>query len=59
LAVIKKQLRNVAFTRGIRLLSNNWARLGSWGVKVLWGRRPPVLLQPLVELGALAQREIA
>jgi hypothetical protein len=59
LAVIKQQLRNVALTRGIRLLANNWAKLGSWGVKLLWGRRPPAIVQPLVELGSLAQREMA
>jgi hypothetical protein len=57
LAVIKQQLKNVALTRGLRLLSNNWAKLGGWGVKLLWGRGPPAVLQPLVDLGMLTQRE--
>jgi uncharacterized cupredoxin-like copper-binding protein len=35
LAVIKQQLKNVALTRGLRLLANNWAKLGGWGVKLL------------------------
>jgi hypothetical protein len=59
LAVIKQQLRNVALTRGLRLVCNHWAKLGGWGVKLLWGRNPPAVVQPLVDLGMLAQREMA
>lgn len=58
LAVIKQQLRNVALTRGLRLVANNWARLGGWGVRLLWGQKPPPLMQPLLELGSMAQREM-
>uniref|UniRef100_A0A383V8J0 Uncharacterized protein n=1 Tax=Tetradesmus obliquus TaxID=3088 RepID=A0A383V8J0_TETOB len=58
LAVIKQQLRNVALTRGLRLVANNWARLGGWGVRLLWGQKPPLLMQPLLELGSMAQREM-